>query len=250
MGNRKKNIQSIGIDIGGTNTKVVWMSGEKILRKKEYKTPKNLVGFQQFIQNLVGNVYPKPNIGVGIPGVINKKEIYCPNISYLKHVPVNNFMSAFDGKKIFVDNDTKVFAYAEYLLGAGRGSKSMMLFTIGTGIGRAYGKDGKILKIKKFEYPEHWEKEYQRRRKEKNLAEYLAGKLNTHISKYKPEIVVFGGGVMARKNFLKDLASLLRAGYPGVKFKKAKLGKFAGAMGAVIQFKNISYAQNRGLTGL
>ena len=42
-----------------------------------------------------------------------------------------------------------------------------MGFTVGTGIGRAFAENGKVKKIKKFEYPEKWEKQYQKIRDKK-----------------------------------------------------------------------------------
>ncbi len=211
----------LGIDIGGTNTRAVALAGKKILWKKELKTPKSSKALESFIVSL-SEKFKAAKIGIGIPGIVNKdKIIFCPNIPYLR-----NFIFKIPDKKIKLDNDARYFGQAEYLLGAGKGAKSILVFTIGTGIGRAYGKGGKILKIKRFEYPEKWEREYQKLRDSKNtkaLSIFLTKKLSILIKKMKPGVVIIGGGVMARKGLKL-----------GLKFKKPRLGKYAGAIGAAM----------------
>lgn len=211
----------LGIDIGGTNTRAVVLAGKKVLWKKEIKTPPNAEALENFIA-LLSKKFKAAKIGIGAPGVVSKnKIIFCPNISYLR-----NFSFRVPNKKIKLDNDARCFGRTEYSLGAGRRAKSILVFTIGTGIGRAYGKTGKILKIKKFEYPEKWERKYQELRDFGNsevLSVFLTEKLSFLIKKMKPSVVIVGGGVMGRRG--------LKLGF---KFKKPNLGKYAGAIGAAL----------------
>ena len=46
---------------------------------------------------------------------------------------------------VFVENDCKLAALAEAHFGAGRGAKSLLYITLGTGVGGGYVKDGRIL---------------------------------------------------------------------------------------------------------
>lgn len=197
------------------------MAGKKVLWKKEFKTSKR----PEALENLVvflSEKFKAVKIGIGVPGVVdNGKIIFCPNIPYLR-----DFIFKIPNKRLKLDNDARCFARAEYLFGAGRGAKSILIFTIGTGVGRACGKRGKILKIKKLEYPEKWEHEYQKLRdsgSSKELSVFLTKKLPFLIKKMKPEVVVIGGGVMGKKGLKL-----------GLKFRKPKLGRYAGAMGAAM----------------
>ena len=136
-----------------------------------------------------------------------------------------------------VDNDAKTYALAEYQRGAGKGTRSVLVVTIGTGIGRAYGEQGKILNIERFGQAETWEKEYQKIRGtdvDARLAKYLARKINPIIKRYGPEAVVFGGGVTEREGFFQKLNRELKSLGSKVNIQKSKLGNNAGAIGAAL----------------
>ena len=84
-------------------------------------------------------------------------------------------------------------------------------------------------KIKKFEYSERWERQYQKLRDSKNnkrLSAFLTAKISVLIKKFKPEVIIISGGVSTRKN--------LKLGFP---HKKSKLGKNAAAIGATMLFQ-------------
>ena len=68
-------------------------------------------------------------------------------------------------------------------------------------------------KIKNFEYPEKWEREYQKIRDRKDyekLAMFLGEKFSVLIKKYKPEAVVLGGGVLGKRGFFEKLREELK----------------------------------------
>ena len=136
-----------------------------------------------------------------------------------------------------MDNDARCFARAEFLGGAGRGAKSLFALTIGTGIGRAYGKNGKIIRLKKFEYPERWEGKYQAirdLRDDNRLIEFLSQKLVPLMMPFRPEVIVIGGGVSERRRFLPRLCAALTAHGLKSKIRRARLGKNAVAVGAAL----------------
>ncbi|MEK7560285.1 MAG: ROK family protein [Patescibacteria group bacterium] len=220
----------LGIDIGGSKIRSIVWNGRKVSKSHEIHTPKNLKEFTKIISGVINNSFPK-QIGIGIAGVIkNNKVISATNIKYLKNY---NFP-----KNYKIDNDARCFARAEYKLGAGKGAQSVLVFTIGTGIGRAYGKNGKILKIKRFEKEESWEKEYQKIYKTKAIAEFLTLRLFKIIKAYKPEVVILGGGVIEKKAYFKAIKQKMseaRFRTLGFTLHRAKLGKFSGAIGAALQ---------------
>lgn len=132
----------IGIDIGGTKTAIV-IGNEKyeIIDKFEFKTDA-IRGFKSFKGELfnrcskikLGDI-KGVGISVGGPMDCEKGEIYNP--TYLPWGTIN-FKDEF--KEYFkvpikVEHDARAGAYAEFLIGAGRGFKNLIFLTLGTGIG-------------------------------------------------------------------------------------------------------------------
>ena len=219
----KKNI--IGIDIGGTKIRGVLWNGKRVLKSKEISTPKTLSKFESALINLTKFLGPAKELNVGAAGIINGTKLArSPNIPYIKN---------FDFKTK-LDNDARCFARAHQKL-THLGRRAVLFLTLGTGVGRALIKNGKILDIKKFEYPEHWEREYQKLRDghdNERLAEFLTKNLKRIIKIYQPALMVVGGGAASgreRKGFLGLLREELK-----IKIQKSKLGKNATAIGAAL----------------
>ncbi len=230
---------TIGIDIGGTKIHAVLLGGKKAVAVFEVKTPKTKKEFVKTLKRLFKKLARKDiqitSIGIGVPGIVEKnKVVFCPNIPYLKNF---DFRGVFPELSLKIDNDARVFSRGELNFGAGGGAKKALIFIIGTGIGRAFAERGKVKIIKKFEYPEKWEKEYQRVRDFRDdgaLAAVLSEQLSAIVEKHKPDIVIIGGGILKRKNFFSRLKKKLREKNKKIKFKKAILGDSAGAIGAAL----------------
>ncbi|KKT38864.1 hypothetical protein A2W54_03700 [Candidatus Giovannonibacteria bacterium RIFCSPHIGHO2_02_43_13] len=235
----RANKRIIGIDIGGSKIRAVLWDGKKVLSARQIKTPKNLNDFRKEIIKLTtwqpGCQVEK--IGIGAAGIISgTKIVRSPNIKYLRNFDFAKLLSNRIAK-LSVDNDARCFACAVCP------KKGVCLaITLGTGIGRGLAKRGKVQKIKAFEYPESWEKEYQKMRgKPKavmsaDFADFLAENLMPVVKKYKVDSIVFGGGVTDRNGFLKEMRSAFSR-LPARQVKKievSKLGKNAVAVGAAL----------------
>jgi len=224
---------TIGVDIGGTKIRGVLWDGEKVLKSRETATPKNAIAFKLALIKLVESLGGANNISIGAAGVIKGNVLMSSrNIPYIKHFDFSKIKGiSFRGA---LDNDVRCFARAEYKRESAVGGKTIFFITLGTGVGRAVGKNGKILKIKKFEYAERWEPEYQKIRNSKNnkkLTEYLGKKLTTLVKPYRPRAVVVGGGISARKSFFAELKKASE-----LPLKKSRFGKNAVAIGAAMFF--------------
>lgn len=229
----------IGIDIGGSKIRGVLWNEKRVIRALEFPTPKNKNDFKKRILALPQSLAGEERIvciGIGAAGIVERtKLISSPNIPHIKK---------FDFRRLWprsvalrVDNDARCFARAEFLRGSGRRSKSLFGLTIGTGVGRAYGKNGEIIRIKRFEYPEWWERKYQAvrdRRDDEKLIEFLAQTLAPLIMPFKPEVIVIGGGVIERRGFLQWLQAAFGAQGLTCKIRHARLGKDAVAIGAAL----------------
>jgi predicted NBD/HSP70 family sugar kinase len=228
----------IGIDIGGTKIRDVLWNGKRVIRAREIPTPKNRNDFERrllgFVSLLSRSVRIE-GIGIGVAGIIERNRISCPNIPYIKRFALRSLWPC--GTRLRLDNDARCFARAELLRGAGRGAKRMFALTIGTGIGRAYGVSGRIKKIKKFEFPERWEKRYQTTRDSRDyirVAEFLGEKLAFLIKPFRPEVVVIGGGVIERRGFFPRLQVALKVHGLDCPIRRSRLGKNAVSIGAAM----------------
>jgi len=236
-------MRTIGLDIGGTKIRGVLWDGKRVIQALEFLTPGNEKDFKEGLPALAKSLAAGKTIqgiGIGAAGIVEKTTlVFSPNIRYIKE---------FDFRRLWplpcslrLDNDARCFARAEMMRGAGRGSKKLFGLTIGTGIGRAYGRNGKILRLKKFEYPESWERQYQKVRKSRNdrkLAAFLGEKLSLLLLPFQPEVVVVGGGVLKRGDFF----ALLRAEFKkrGLRFhvRRAAFQNNGPAVGAALLIEN------------
>lgn len=241
----------LGIDIGGSNMRGILWNGSRIVRRVQYATPQTKGAFVKKFQLLVWKIKPSVSlrgIGIGVAAVLRGTRLEsATNIRTLDGLDFKTI--APRGVPLRVDNDARCFARGECLLGAGRGARRLLAFTIGTGIGRACAEHRKVLKIKRLEYPEPWEKQYQvlrdavQRKKisEDRLVAFLGERLVALARRYRPGVIVIGGGVPdRRKEFFRKLKREL--GKRGVvqSIRKSSLGRNAAALGAALLFREAS----------
>jgi glucokinase len=84
--------------------------------------------------------------GLGIPATIDHDRgvaIQAVNLE-ISDVPLRELMRDQLGLPVYIDNDANVAALAEFLFGAGRGARNVVMLTIGTGIGGGLILDGEI----------------------------------------------------------------------------------------------------------
>jgi glucokinase len=77
-------------------------------------------------------------IGVATPGTMDIPGgiiLDPPNLKPWQNVPVRQYIQDDFQKPTAFQNDANAAAYGEYWVGAGRGAHSMVLFTLGTGVG-------------------------------------------------------------------------------------------------------------------
>jgi len=213
-----------------------------VVRALESRTPKNgsdFIGTLLALALMVSRGKPVRAVGIGAAGIVEKTTLTSsPNIPFIQNFDFRLLWPR--SVRLRVDNDARCFARAELLRGAGRGAKSLFALTIGTGVGRAYGRNGKIVQLKRFEYPESWERNYQRvckRRDDRKLADLLGLQLVPLIAPLEPAIIVAGGGVMGRRGLLRRLQRSFKAHDLGASVVRARLGNNAVAVGAALLFK-------------
>ncbi len=148
---------STGIDIGGTKVSLALVDvkgriyDSRRLDVQPVETPDSLIArISQAIKELWErndlSVNKIKSIGVGVPGTVDPENglvEYCPNLGW-EDIPAGVIFHNTLGREVVISQDSRAAAWAEYLLGAGRGTRSMACVTIGTGIGCGIVMNGKI----------------------------------------------------------------------------------------------------------
>jgi glucokinase len=92
---------------------------------------------------------PVASVGVGVPGLfdpdLGTTEFLVNMPGRWRGVPVTAPLTTTLGLPIALINDARAFGLAELRLGAGRGVRSMIGMTLGTGIGGVVAVDGHVL---------------------------------------------------------------------------------------------------------
>lgn len=150
--------QYICIDIGGTAIKYgVVQSGEipEIIQTDSCKTPENGTKILQkvfdIIEGLKRNYGQTEVVCISSAGIVNSEEgcILEANDDLIPEytgTKIADRVKEKFGIPCFVENDVNCAAMAEYYAGAAKGYHSMLMLTIGTGIGGAFIAGGKLLK--------------------------------------------------------------------------------------------------------
>ncbi|HET7855088.1 MAG TPA: ROK family protein [Gaiellaceae bacterium] len=140
----------IGVDVGGTKTLagVVGRDGE-VGRTAERATPNEsqdelLAALDEIVEELRAGEQIEA-LGFGLPSTIDQK---AGTAVSSVHVPLTGvaFRSRMSDRyelPVGMDNDGNAAAIAEWQLGAGRGTRHMIMLTLGTGIGGGLILDGK-----------------------------------------------------------------------------------------------------------
>lgn len=151
------NELTIGVDIGGTNTKfgIVNRSGE-ILQQDRLLTNQH-DGVQDFIEDLhvklgpmikdAGGAKKISGIGIGAPnGNYYTGNIeYAANLKWRGIIPFAKMVSEKFGMKVKLTNDANAAAMGEMMYGCAKGMKHFITITLGTGVGSGIVIDGKIV---------------------------------------------------------------------------------------------------------
>lgn len=138
----------LGIDIGGTNTKIgVINSKSELIFSNIFRT-KSSIGFKEaikrisikikdFLKQKNVNLEDIISIGVGVPGPVKDKSVVITfsNFSWEKNLNLKEEFEKHFNKPVYVDNDVNVIVLGEYWKGVAKGYNNVLMLAIGTGIG-------------------------------------------------------------------------------------------------------------------
>lgn len=146
------NINSIGIDMGGTNIRAGVVSNGILLstvskRLNAGGTEKEVLQELFDITDQLMNEFIT-SIGIGVPGLIDAETnmVYdVVNIAAWKELPLKKIMEHRYNIPVFVDNDANCFALGEFYFGKGKDHQSMIGLTLGTGLGSGIILQNKLI---------------------------------------------------------------------------------------------------------
>ena len=146
-----------GIDVGGTTVKVGFFeTSGRLLDKWEIKT--NIAnGGEAILPDIAKAIEEKlsregiskddvQGVGIGVPGPVLSSGVVtiCVNLGW-KNVDVAGTLSKLTGLTVKVGNDANVAGLGEMWQGGAKGSRDVVMVTLGTGVGGGIIVDGKMV---------------------------------------------------------------------------------------------------------
>lgn len=139
----------IAVDLGGTNLRVAAVGPDGSFAARHREPTASREGPEAVIERLIAAVDRVAGqareagavlhgIAVGAPGVIDSRRglVVCsPNLTGWREVPLRERVRAAAGVPVILENDANAAAFGEHWLGAGSACETMVMITLGTGVG-------------------------------------------------------------------------------------------------------------------
>lgn len=141
----------LGIDVGGTRVKWTLALDGMVVDSGSVSTPRaggdELVA--AVVRLVVGVGDRAAGVGLALPGTVDtlrQETLVIPNVAgdWFRR-PVGEQVSRLTGTPLWVLNDARAFGYAELHAGAGVGRRDALFLTLGTGVGGALARDGRLV---------------------------------------------------------------------------------------------------------
>lgn len=148
--------KSIGIDFGGTSIKFGVTLGKDIIATappvipKDYPAPTDLIAAIASTVNLLKSEHPDiVAVGVGVPGFVDFRTgtiFNLTNVPGWVNICLKSELEERTGLPTAVENDANAMAYAEWKLGAAKGTQHAVCLTLGTGVGGGIVANGALIR--------------------------------------------------------------------------------------------------------
>jgi len=148
---------SIGIDIGGTNTKIGLVDRNGNFRAKNAIPTAKYLEIDDYVEALTKAIneslasvtenYVLKGIGIGAPNgnYYNGSIEFAPNLNWEGKIPLAELLNKNFRVPISLTNDANAAAMGEMIYGAAKGIKDFIMITLGTGLGSGIVVDGKLV---------------------------------------------------------------------------------------------------------
>ncbi len=149
---------TIGVDVGGTTVAAGLVAPDgRVLEHHQAPTHARGPGTAlETIGELLERLFEQARargvrvtgVGVGVPGIVDAERgtvgvdiHYAPELA---GAPLGRMLGDRLGVPVFVDNDVNALALGEWTWGAGRGTRSLVVLALGTGVGGGIILDGRL----------------------------------------------------------------------------------------------------------
>ncbi len=140
----------VGVDLGGTTAKLgVVNENNEIENRLVIPTDRSL-SFEEIISRLaegIKSLGPVESVGFGVPSCLKPGSdiiIYANNFGWKNKDLRKELKKHLGDMPVYIANDADSAAVGEYYHGAGRGHDSMLMLTLGTGVGGSFIYNGKL----------------------------------------------------------------------------------------------------------
>jgi glucokinase len=145
---------AVGIDIGGTKIAGALVDDagnivEELRVKSPIADPGEMVDAIASVITELTSSKQVVGVGVAAAGFLSAdREImfHSPNIAAWRNEPLKSRIQAKTSFPVLLENDANAAGWAEFRFGAGQAASSMIMLTIGTGVGGAVVTEGRLLK--------------------------------------------------------------------------------------------------------
>jgi glucokinase len=151
---------AVGVDLGGTNIIGALVSEEgKIAHQARRKTRASrgsgpvIEDMAEIVEELINTTGVSRDdvigLGVGAPGPLSHRDgviFKSANLPGWSNVRLRRGLLERTGLPTILDNDANTAAFGEFWVGAGKGVREMVAFTLGTGIGAGAIVNGEVLR--------------------------------------------------------------------------------------------------------
>ena len=144
--------KALTFDIGGTKiySTIVDETGKIVSKIDKFSTPKNLDEIKTLLKTQIAKFENEVDvISIATAGAVNNEntKVLGSTGNLVEGYYTIDFQS-LSNKKVFVENDANSAAWAEYKIGASKGSSVSVMLTLGTGVGGGIIINDKLLKGK------------------------------------------------------------------------------------------------------
>ena len=237
----------LGIDIGGTGIKaapVDTTTGDLMTDRQKLATPQPATpdAVSTVVEELLKSFGWTGQTGITFPGVVTGGVIRtAANVDHSWiGVDAAKTFGANSQLPVTVINDADAAGVAEMRFGAGKGvAGTVLLLTLGTGIGSALFADGTLVPNTEFGHIQIRGKDAEKRASEHAREEHdlswgaWAGRVDEYLEHMEmllsPDLIIIGGGVSRKSDKFLPLLTGLRA-----KVVPAGLQNDAGIVGAAL----------------
>mgnify|MGYP003296274769 CR=1 FL=1 len=144
--------KALAFDIGGTKiySAIVDETGKILYEPEKFSTPKTLDEIKNILRNQIVKFENEVDIiAIATAGAINNENTrVIGSTGNLVEGYYTIDFQALSNKKVFLENDANSAAWAEYKIGASKGSTVSVMLTLGTGVGGGIIINDRILKGK------------------------------------------------------------------------------------------------------